>query len=140
MKIRAFSPITGELLSPDIAGINFGNIHQGAHGATPVLIQPFKTSEDLFSDVVLYLQNSGGYTQSEFGYFVSSDLITGVQSDEPGATGPIISDNFSLNSDATGPGGVMVMPCDYIWLDVKVGLTETGSTTNVNYRFIFEYN
>lgn len=140
MQIRAYSPQTGNLLSSDITGIDFGIIHQGEHCASPVLIQPFKTDEDLFTGILLYLQNNGGYSQSQFGYMVSSDLITGVESDIPGATGPVISDYFVLVSDATGPGGISGNPCDYIWLDVQVGLTETGSTNNVNYRFVFEYN
>jgi len=140
MKISAYSPQTGNLIADDISGINFGNIRQGEHCASPVLIQPIKTTEELFDSMLLYLQNNGGYSLSQFGYMVASDLITGVESDVPGATGPIISDHFTLVSDATGPGSVALMPCDYIWLDVQVGLTEAGSTTNVNYRFIFEYN
>ena len=140
MKIRAFSPQTGDLISDSITGINFGNIRQDEHCVSPVLIQPFKTDEDLFTDILLYLQNNGGYSQSQFGYLISSDLILGVESDIPGATGTVISDHFTLVSDATGPGDVMLKPCDYVWLDVQVGLTESGSTTNVNYRFVFEYN
>lgn len=140
MKIRAYSPQTGNLLSDDINGINFGNIQQGKHCAIPVLIQPVKTSEDTFTDIMLYLQNNAGYNQSDFGYKVFSDLITGVQSYVPGATGPVISDHFTLSSDATGPNGVPVTPSDYVWLDVQVGASETGSTSNVNYRFVFEYS
>jgi hypothetical protein len=140
MKIRAYSPQTGNLISEDITGINFGNIRQGEHCVSPILIQPLKTDEELFDGILLYLQNNGGYTQSQFGYFVSSDLFTGVNSDDPGATGTIISDHFSLVSDATGAGGVSSQSCDYIWLDVQVGLTESGSTSNINYRFVFEYN
>jgi hypothetical protein len=67
-------------------------------------------------------------------------LVTGVQSDVSGATGPVISDHFTLISDATGPGGVSVVPNDYVWVDVEIGATETGSTSVVNYRFVFEYN
>lgn len=140
MKIRAYSPQTGNLISEDITGINYGNIRQGEHCVSPVLIQPVKTDEELFDGMLLYLQNNGGYTQSNFGYLVGPELITGVRSDDPGATGVVISDHFTLVSDATGPGGVCSLPCDYIWLDVQVGLTESGSTTNLNYRFVFEYN
>lgn len=140
MEIRAYSPQTGNLLSESITGINFGNIRQGQHCFTPVLIQPVKTAEDEFDDMILYLQNNGGYNQSQFGYRVASDLMTGVQSYTIGATGPVISDHFTLVSDATGPGGVSVTPDDYVWLDVQVGATETGSTSSVNYRFVFEYN
>lgn len=140
MKIRAYSPQTGNLLSDDVTGINFGNIRQGEHCVSPVLIQPIKTGEDQFDEINLYLQNNAGYNQSQFGYRVSSDLVTGVHSYTPGATGDVISDHFVLVSDATGPGGVEVLSSDYIWLDVQVGATETGHTDSVNYRFVFEYN
>lgn len=140
MRIRAYSPQTGNLLSESITSINFGNIRQGRHSFTPVLIQPVKTAEDEFDDMILYLQNNGGYNQSQFGYRVASDLATGVQSYVSGATGPVVSNHFTLVSDATGPNGVAVAPGDYVWLDVQVGLAETGGTSNVNYRFVFEYN
>lgn len=140
MRIRAYSPQTGNLLSESITGINYGNVRQGQHCFTPVLIQPVKTAEDEFDAMILYLQNNAGYNQSEFGYRVASDLTTGVQSYVSGATGPVISDHFTLVSDATGPGGVSVSPNDYVWLDVQVGATEAGSTSSVNYRFVFEYN
>lgn len=140
MKIKAYSPQTGNLLSESISGINYGNIQQGKHCSIPVLIQPVKTDEDAFDDLILYLQNNGGYNQSQFGYRVASDLITGVHSYVPGTTGQVISDHFILASDATGPNGVDVTPGNYVWLDVQVGNTETGSTSNINYRFVFEYN
>jgi hypothetical protein len=140
MQISAYDPVTGNLISSSITGLNFGNINQGGYCASPILIQPVTTSEDLFTSMILYLQNNAGYNQSQFGYLVSSNLILGVQSNIPGATGTVISDTFMLVSDATGPNGVPITNSDYIWLDVKVGLTETGSTNNINYRFIFEYN
>lgn len=140
MIIRAYSPQTGNLISESITGINYGNIRQGQHCASPVLIQPVKTTEDEFDAMLLYLQNNAGYNQSQFGYRVASDLTTGVQSQVSGATGPVISDHFTLVTGATGPGGVSVVPDDYVWLDVEVGATETGSTNLVNYRFVFEYN
>jgi hypothetical protein len=150
MQVRAYDPQTGNLIADDITGINYGNIRQGEHCASPVLIQPVNTSEDVFTSVVLYLQNNGGYSQSQFGYLVASDLYTGVQSSDGIATGMVISDHFTLVSDtsvsdASDLGGVSLylvcdQLCDYIWLDVQVGGSETGSTSNVNYRFVFEYN
>lgn len=149
MKIQAYSPQTGELIADSISGINFGNILQGEHCISPVLILPVKTTEDLFTSLILYLQNNGGYSQSAFGYFLSSDLITGITSYISSDVTGEISDHFTLvsdpsyASDATGGIGIYSLsdqPCDYIWLDVQVGQQETGSTTNVNYRFIFEYN
>ena len=140
MQIQAFDPQTGNLLSPSITGVNFGNIVQGDYCMSPVLIQPVMTSEDLFTSMVLYLQNNGGYNQTHFGYLTNSALILGVHSNTPGATGTIISNTFTLVSNATGPYGVPITNSDYIWLDVKVGASEIGSTNNLNYRFLFEYS
>jgi len=140
MQIAAYDPQTGNLLSSSISGINFGNIVQGNYCVSPVLIQPIMTSEDLFTSMVLYLQNNGGYSQSQFGYLTNSALILGVESNIPGATGTIISNTFTLVSNATGPYGVPITNSDYIWLDVKVGASEIGSTNNLNYRFLFEYS
>lgn len=140
MRIRAINPQTGSTLSESITGVNFGNIRQGEHCASPVVVQPITTSEDEFDDMVLYLQNNGGYNQSQFGYRVSSTFTSDVRSYSVGVTGPVISDHFTLVSDASGSGGVNIELSDFIWLDVQVGATETGSTSNVNYRFTFEYS
>jgi len=145
MKVRAYSPRTGNLLAEDIIGINFGNVRQGLHGAMPVLIRPVCDVETLIS-LTLYLQNNGGFSQSRYGYYVHCDFVPGVHSytsDDSGA--PAISDHFTLVSDPPlGSGGVPIGldgigQGDYVWLDVQSGDTETGSTSSVNYRFIFEY-
>lgn len=125
MKIRAYSPRTGNLLADDIIGINYGNIPQGQHCAIPVLIQPVKTDEDTWSSMSLLFQNDGGYDSSRFGYFILSDFISD----------PVLSDHFTGVGDS-----VSINDGDYAWLDVQVGAIETGSTSNINYRFVFEYS
>lgn len=141
MIIKAYSPQTGGLLSESITGINYGNIRQGEHCVSPVLIQPVKTDEEEFDEMVLYLQNNAGYNQSKFGFRIASDFTSDVRSyTSDGYTGPVISDHFTLVTDASGTGGQTVQPGNFVWLDVEVGTTETGSTSNVNYRFVFEYN
>jgi hypothetical protein len=147
MKIRAYSPRTGNLLQDDITGLNYGNIQKGKHGAIPVVIRPLKTTEDTFDEIKLFLQNNGGYNQSQFGYLISDEFVANVRSytsDSIISDGIYISDHFTLNPLATGLGGVSVSVDgygngDYVWLDVQVGALETGSTTNINYRFTFEY-
>jgi hypothetical protein len=67
MKIRAYSPQTGNLLAEDISGLNYGNVRQGKHGAMPVLIRPVCDVETLVS-LTLYLQNNGGFSQAQYGY------------------------------------------------------------------------
>jgi len=148
MKIRAYSPRTGNLLQDDITGINYGNIQKGKHGALPVVVRPLITTEDTFDEIKLFLQNNGGYNQSQFGYFLSDQFVANVRSytsDTTISDGVFITDHFTLNPLATGVDGISVSVDgngngDYIWLDVQVGALETGSTTNINYRFTFEYN
>ena len=146
MKIRAYSPQTGNLLVDDASGINYGNVRQGLHGALPVLIRPYADTETL-SSLALYLQNNGGFSQSNYGYFVNSDFVPDVHSwtsDDPAY--PAISDHFTEVSDPPQPSGGVNIGIDgagygdYVWLDVQAGQTETGSTSSINYRFIFEYS
>jgi hypothetical protein len=148
MKIGAYSPRTGNLLAADITGINFGNVRQGQHCALPILIRPEKEDETLIG-LELFLQNNGGFNQSQFGGFIWSDF-TQVRSWDPLYTGltdvHFISDHFSVQPAPTGgtTGGehISIQPDghgDWVWLDVQAGLTETGGTSSVNYRFIFEY-
>jgi hypothetical protein len=145
MKIRAYSPQTGNLVSEDITGINFGLVRQGQHGVLPVLIRPVKEAEDI-SGLELYLQNNGGFNSSEYGYFNSPDFVSGVRSYVSGVTGNVISDHFTVVSNPPAPtGGVPISlngvgEGEYIWLDVQAGASETGSTSTVNYRFVFEYS
>jgi len=145
MKIRAYSPQTGNLLAEDITGINFGNVRQGRHGALPVLIRPVCDVETLTA-LTLYLQNNGGFSQSQYGYFISCEFVPGVHSyTSDDSSVPAISDHFLEVSDPPQPyGGVDIGldgegRGDYVWLDVQAGATETGSTSSINYRFIFEY-
>jgi len=148
MKISAYSPRTGNLIQDDITGIDFGNVRQGQHGALPILIRPQREDEDI-SGLEAYLQNDGGFSLTQYGYFVHSDFVP-VRSYDPAYTGDtgyyLISDHFTLtpNPPDTGTGvPLSIYPndyADYLWLDVNPGLTETGGTSSINYRFIFEYS
>jgi hypothetical protein len=148
MKIGAYSPQTGNLLADDITGINFGNVRQGEHGVLPVLIRPELEDEDI-TGLVLYLQNNGGFNLTEYGHFVHQEFYSGVRSYDPMYTGEaglwFISDHFTEVPNPPDTGGVPVGIYesgygDYVWLDVNPGLTETGGTSSINYRFIFEYS
>jgi hypothetical protein len=149
MKIGAYSPRTGYLLSEDITGINFGNVHKGEHSVLPDLIRPEKEDEDI-SGLELFLQNNGGFDQTEYGYFVYSDYVPveSWDSHTSGDTGVFfISDHFTevpipYEGDTGGVHLSMYIDGygDYVWLDVEPSLLETGGTSSINYRFIFEYS
>jgi hypothetical protein len=145
MKIRAYSPHTGNLLAEDITGLNFGNVRQGVHGAMPVLIRPICDVETLTA-LTLYLQNDGGFSQSRYGYYTYSEFVPGVHSyTSDDSAAPAITDHFLEVSDPPQDSGGVPIGIDlegrgdYVWLDVQSGAAETGSTSSINYRFIFEY-
>lgn len=148
MKIGAYNPRTGELLSEDISGINFGNVQKGHHSVLPVMIRPEVEDESILG-LELYLQNNGGFDETEFGYFTYSDFVL-VESYDPAVTGTpgyyYISDHFveiPTPPDITGGVPLSIYEgtySDYIWLDVNPSSIETGGTSTINYRFIFEYS
>jgi len=148
MKIGAYSPRTGNLLADDISGINFGNVHKGEHSVLPVLIRPEREDESI-TGLELYLQNNGGFGQTDYGYFVFSDFVT-VESWDPSVSGDtgvyFISDHFTVVPNPPDiTGGIPISLNeegfgDYVWLDVEPSLLETGGTSSINYRFIFEYS
>jgi hypothetical protein len=148
MKIGAYNPRTGELLSENITGLNFGNVQKGKHSVLPVLIRP-EIEDEAIVGLEMYLQNNGGFGQTEFGFFTHSDFVL-VESYNPGSTGTpgyyAMSDHFvqvPLPPDITGGVPLNVYAgnfTDYVWLDVNPSAIETGGTTTINYRFIFEYS
>jgi hypothetical protein len=148
MKIGAYSPRTGQPIADDITGINFGNIHKGSHSVLPVLIRPEQEDGESFSGLEIYLQNNGGFGNTDYGYFVYSGFVP-VKSWDPAVTGDssyrYISDHFTVVPNPTEfSDGVHINVQDgfgdYVWLDVEPGPFETGGTSSINYRFLFEYS
>jgi hypothetical protein len=143
MKIRAYSPKTGNLIAEDITGINFGNILQGEHSSIPVLIRPVLEDEEAYS-LNLYLANNGGFSNTEYGYLVSDQFVPGVESFDDVSDGGFIyiSDHFQNPSETSDAIEIAVDDAgvgEYIWLDVKPGDIESGSTNSLVYRFLFEF-
>jgi hypothetical protein len=148
MKIGAYNPRTGAILSENITGINFGNVAKGHHSVLPVLIRPEMEGEDI-AGIEVYMQNNGGFNQTEFGHFVHPSFVQ-VKSYDTGMTSDAgffyISDHFiQVPNPPDVSGGVSVNVhedgyTDYVWLDVSPSTLETGGTSTINYRFIFEYS
>ena len=147
MKIGAYSPYNGQLLAEVVCGLNFGNVRQDEHCVLPVVVRPLLEDETAIS-LELYLQNNGGFSQTQFGYYTAPEFRSDVRSYEGviavGTT--YISDHFPLVSDPPQPSGGVHLDIDgegygdYVWLDVQAGATETGGSSSINYRFIFEYS
>jgi len=147
MKIGAYNPRTGDQISDNIVGINFGNVKKGMHSSIPILVRPEIEDESIIG-LEMYLQNNGGFDHTEFGYFSNKNFVQ-VKSYDPEVTGDTsyyyISDHFvEVPSPPDITGGVPLSIhedsySDYVWLDVNPSSLETGGTTSINYRFIFEY-
>ena len=144
MKIKVYNPTNGNLISDGPTGLSFGNVKAGQHSNIPVLIKPYKTTENNFLEMKMFLQNNGGLNSSSFGYFVSDQFVTGVDYTT------YLTGHFSLASGVTGLGytgvtGVGIalsggQPADFVWLDIAIGAYESGATSSINYRFVFDYN
>lgn len=148
MKIGAYNPRTGDQLADDISGINFGNVQKGRHSSIPVVIRP-EIEDESTAGLELYLQNNGGFNQTEFGYYANSDFVqvASYDAEYTGDTGyHFISDHFTVVSNPPAPTGGVPLDIhennysDYVWLDVNPSSLETGGSTTINYRFIFEYS
>lgn len=148
MKIGAYNPRTGDQLADNISGINFGNVQKGKHSVIPVVIRPEIEDESIVG-LELYLQNNGGFNQTQFGYYTNSDFVqvASYDAEYTGDTGyHFISDHFIVvPNPPAATGGVPLTVhennySDYVWLDVNPSSLETGGSTSINYRFIFEYS
>lgn len=133
MKIKIFNPTTGDEIADNPSGFSFGNVVAGQHSDIPVLIKPELTDETGVDTMKVYLENDGGLANTEFGYFVSDNFTSGIDHSN------YLSDHFVTGSgvDIAIDGGE---PTDYVWLDINPDETESGSVSDLNYRFVFEYN
>lgn len=144
MKVSLYNWTNGDIVADSITGISFGNVKQGQHCDPPVLIKPGKTVENAILEMKLYLQNNGGLSQTQFGYYTSDQYLSGTDWTNR------ITNHFELASGVTGLDyndvtGLQISisdgePADFIWLDAEVGSFESGATSSINYRFVFEFN
>lgn len=156
MKIEAYNTKTGQLLSGDVSGINFGDIIQGDKTKIPLLVRLKKDGEEVYN-AEIFLQNNGGYNNTEFGYFINKDFVQvrsagsteeemcdGCTEDYPceGSTEECyyITEKFELNENPVKGEGITLYfyeeSSDYLWLDAKPGLNEAGNSSRINFRFL----
>lgn len=139
MKVTLYDPTTEAVLDEAITGLDFGTVFQGNHSDLPMLIRPSKTDETAFEQIMLFLQNDGGLTQSSFGYRLNAVISGGVP-----AGNAYLSDHFvrTASPSLTGEGGVAFNAAspEYMWLDVEIGGAEKGQTDAVNFQFLYEFN
>jgi len=144
MKIMTYDPTTGNLISADATGIDFGKTIQSNHTSTPVVIKPDPDGSNL-SHIALFLESRGTFTNSLFGKYKNATFIPGIAA---GST--TISDHFVQRSGvsdfyapdaALATDGLVLNAADpeYVWLDAHVGYIQTVGSGTINYRFVFDY-
>lgn len=139
-RVDRYNPVNMALAETGISEVDFGGVIRGNHCAEPVVVLPVVGGT--VTQLALFLEESGNQTNAQFGYLASKEKFSGIQ-----AGGAQMSDHFTETPGVSDfsflENGVSMDPDDpeYVWLDVEVGLgADIGSSTGVNYRFIFEYN
>lgn len=147
MLIASYDPVTMDTLSSDVTGVDYGAVIKGYHTANVAVIKPtLGGGESNFLKLALFLENNNGLNHTVFGKFKSLRPITGIT---PGSN--YLSDYFIQVTGISDPSQIDVnsgiglvfnaTTPEYAWLDAQVGRSETATgSTNVNFRFVFEYN
>lgn len=139
MRVQTYDSVTGQTITEEASELDFGNVIQGRHCPRPVVLRVFPDVETTITDMTAYLENQGGWNQSELGYYLNATFVENVQ-----AGGDLMGNHFVETQDATSgsPNGVPVETSDatseYMWLDVDLPDTQTGAT-DLTYRFIYNF-
>jgi hypothetical protein len=146
MRIETYNPTDMSVLESDATGVDFGVAIKGQH-SNVVAVRPINSSPDTnFLEIALFLENNAGLNHTQFGKFKSSTAIPGIT-----AGSDYLSDYFvqvtgisdtSMISTFSGFGLLYnAANPEYTWIDAEAGLSETTiGDSNVNFRFVFEYN
>jgi hypothetical protein len=91
--------------------------------------------ETTVSDMTCFLENKGGWTDAQFGFYSDSSFISAIESGSN-----YLSNHMTEVQDASSssPGGFSIDSSAYVWLDVDIPLTQTG-IADINYRLFFNY-
>lgn len=139
MYLQTYDPVTGSVVSEQVSELSFGDVLQGRHCSDPVLIRTLPDTETSITNLSVFLENDGGWSSAEFGYYTNPSFVANVESG-----GSLMNNHFTISPDATSgsPGGVTIgvndSTSDYLWLDIDVPPTQLGSAA-IKYRFIFNY-
>jgi hypothetical protein len=142
MKISTYNSVDMSVISTDATGVDFGGGILGGFCQNAVVFKAVPETE-VITSLSLYLEDNANLDHTRFGLYKSQTAMTGI---EPGnallntylVESPGVSDltTFSDNAvdyDTTDP--------EFTWVDAKVGVSETTfGATDINFRFVFEYN
>lgn len=145
MKVDVLSLSDGSVIAPSITELSFGTVRRGQHCDSPVLIKLDKTVENEITGIRMFLQDDGGLTGTQFGYYTSEGFTGGIDHTnllvnhfdrEQGLTGGWPAAGYT-GVDLGVTGG---LPNSLIWLDVEVGAVDPIGTSQANYRFVYDFN
>jgi len=144
MKISTYNPVDMSKTADDVTGINFGSVVRGGY-SSPVVVKPAKTDETAISQLALFLEEDAGLAGTSFRSFKNATAIPGIGVGNAALSDDLSEQNgvsdFSNFSLISGDGlSLTAASPEFVWLDVKLGASDSVGTANVNYRFIFEYS
>lgn len=156
--------------SYDITNLNFGNVTVSTESAVKNVMFEIMSGAVEISTVKFGLQNNGTFSHHGTGnndtYFrfgtvgpgnnagnspldgyewYSSITATDISSDTPPSYLYATEDNLSVVADADSSEVIGVstyagMVADPMWLNIKLGTSEVGANSTVNYRVYFDYS
>ena len=142
MKISTYNSVDMSVISTEATGVDFGDGVLGGFCQNAVVFKPVPETEVLTS-LSLYLESNANLDHTRFGLYKSQSSVTGIEPgnallntylvESPGVSDLTMFSDNGISYDTTDP--------EFTWIDAKIGLTETTfGATNVNFRFVFEYN
>lgn len=143
MKISTYNPVDMSLVADDVTGVDFSSVVRGGY-SSPVVVKPVATTET-FTQLAFFLENDANLAGTTFRSFKDSAAIPGIGTGSAALSDELTEQNgisdFSNFASVSGDGQSLTASSpEFIWLDVKVGASDTVGSANINYRFIFEYS
>lgn len=156
--------------SYDITNLNYGNVTVSTESPVKSVIFEIMSGAVEMSTVKFGLQNDGTFEHHDANnddtYFrfgtVGPDQTAGsspidglewkadvaaadISSDTPPSYLYATKENLGVvadadDSEAIGASGYMGMTSDPIWLNIKLGASEVGANSTINYRVFFDYS
>ena len=153
-----------------ITNLNYGNVTVSTESAVKAVIFEITSGAVEMSTVKFGLQSHGSFshhtennsdTYFRFGTvgpgnnsgsspadgleWRTSVTASDISSDTPPSYLYATEDNLNVVSDAddseaVGASGFMGMASDPIWLNIKLGASEVGANSTINYRIFFDYS
>jgi hypothetical protein len=144
MKISTYNPVNMGLILEDATGVDFGGVVRGGY-SSPVVVKPSISTENAFTQLALFLEDNAGLTGTTFRSYKNGYAVSGIGRGSSYLSDELIEhsgvSDFSEISTISGDGQMMTASNpEYVWLDIKAGVSDTIGDSNINYRFVFEYS